>query len=83
MKWIEIDEHGVVAVERIVAIAPYESAPIRRMLQRLPTEQVIILTSGKRRSAVIIFDSGHVAISAEMPHQILDRLQASGSPTGP
>ena len=80
MEWIEIEEQGVIQVDRIVAIALYESAPIRRMIGGLDAERVIVLTSGKRRSAVLILDSGHVAITALTPHEIWQRLsRISGS----
>jgi len=63
MQGLLIDDQGLVIVERIVAVGPAESAPMRRLLAALPLTKVINLTGGQRRQSVLILDSDHVVIT--------------------
>ena len=64
MHWIEIEDQGMVMEERIVAIGPAESAPMRRLIAAVPEERIIILTGGNRRQSILIMDSGHLIVTA-------------------
>ncbi len=62
--WIAIGNIGVVQIERVVAVAPVESAPMKRLLAALPLEKIVVLTGGRRRRSVLVLDSGHVVVTA-------------------
>ncbi|MDI7275719.1 MAG: DUF370 domain-containing protein [Anaerolineae bacterium] len=64
-----------VAASRIVAIVSPESAPIRRLVQGAKQRGVAIdMTHGRKTKAVIVLDSGHVAMVALQPETIANRL---------
>jgi len=64
-----------VAANRIVAIVSPDSAPVRRLVQEARERQMIIdMTYGRKTKAVIILDSGHVAVAAIQPETIVNRL---------
>lgn len=66
---------GVVAANRIVAIISPDSAPVRRLIQEAKGRQMAIdMTYGRKTKAVIILDSGHVAMAALGPETIANRL---------
>lgn len=77
MLWIELDDDGVVIAERIVAVGQAESAPMRRLLDIVPPEKVIVLTGGRRRQAIVILDSDHVVVSALSVAELLARLKTT------
>ena len=62
--WIAIGENGFIQQSRIVGIGSAHSAPIRRLLQTMHTEFVVVLTGGQRRETAVLLDSGHVVITA-------------------
>ncbi len=67
---------GIVAANRIVAIVSPDSAPVRRLVQEARDRQMAIdMTYGRRTKAVIVLDSGHVAMAAIQPETILHRLR--------
>jgi regulator of extracellular matrix RemA (YlzA/DUF370 family) len=71
---IEVGFGGVVAGERIVAVANPESAPIARMMRRARERgQLIDLTCGRRIRAVLFMDSGHIVRVAVSPKTLLAR----------
>ena len=64
-----------VAAGRIVAIVSPDSAPIRRLVQEAKQRGVAIdMTHGRKTKAVIVLDSGHVAMVALQPETIANRL---------
>ena len=62
--WIQIGTVGMVLADRIVAVGPVESAPIKRLLAALPLDKIVVLTGGRRRQSVLVLDSGHVVVTA-------------------
>ncbi len=67
---------GVVAANRIVAIVSPDSAPIRRLIQEAKERQMAIdMTYGRKTKAVIVLDSGHVAMVAIGPETIANRIE--------
>ncbi len=62
--WIQIGNVGVVMADRVVAVGPVESAPIKRLLASLPLEKIVVLTGGRRRRSVLVLDSGHAVVTA-------------------
>jgi regulator of extracellular matrix RemA (YlzA/DUF370 family) len=80
MKFINIGFGNMVAVERIVAIASPDSAPIKRLVQDAKEDgRTIDVSCGRRTRAVIIFNSGHVILSATMPETIKQRLEGKSA----
>ena len=77
MKLINIGYGSLVSSERLVAVVAPDSAPIKRTIQE-PREdgRLIDATYGRRTRAVIVTDSDHVILSANLPDTIADRLEA-------
>ncbi len=75
MKFINIGFGNMVAVERIVAIASPDSAPIKRLVQDAKEgARTIDVSCGRRTRAVIITDSEHVILSAIAAETIANRI---------
>ena len=67
----------MVAVERIIAIASPESAPIKRLIQdSKDAGRVIDVTCGRKTRAVVITDSDHVILSMLQAETIANRLDS-------
>ncbi len=78
MKFINIGFGNMVAVDRVVALANPDSAPIKRLMQDAKDDgKAIDVTCGRRTRAVIITDSEHVILSAIQTETIANRLDAS------
>jgi len=57
---------GVVAAERIIAAARYDSAPIRRMVRKARGEgRLIDLTYGQAIRWVLFLDDDHVVLASK------------------
>ena len=75
MKFINIGFGNMVAVDRVVALANPDSAPIKRLMQDAKDDgKAIDVTCGRRTRAVIITDSEHVILSAFQTETITNRL---------
>lgn len=80
MKFINIGYGNMVAVERIIAIASPDSAPIKRLVQdSKDAGRVIDVTCGRKTRAVVITDSEHVLLSALQAETIANRLDSDDS----
>ncbi|MBE6547993.1 MAG: DUF370 domain-containing protein [Ruminococcaceae bacterium] len=80
MKFINIGYGNMVAVERIIAIASPESAPIKRLIQdSKDLGRVIDVTCGRKTRAVVITDSDHVILSMLQAETIANRLDSEES----
>lgn len=65
---------NIIAMNKVVAIAHPNSAPMKRMVQEGREEGVVVdLTSGRRTKAVIIMESGHLVLAALAPETIAGR----------
>ncbi|MEM9092019.1 MAG: DUF370 domain-containing protein [Cyanobacteria bacterium P01_F01_bin.53] len=72
---INIGFGNSVTAERIISIVSPESAPIKRLISEARERgQLIDATYGRRTRAVIITNSGHVALSAIQPETIAQRF---------
>lgn len=77
MQLINIGYGSLVSSERLVAVVAPDSAPIKRTIQEAREDgRLIDATYGRRTRAVIITDSDHVILSANLPDTIADRLEA-------
>lgn len=69
---------NIIAVNKVVAIAHPNSAPMKRMVQEGKEDGLVVdLTSGRRTKAVIIMDSGHIVLAALAPETISGRAAGS------
>ena len=67
---------NIIAVNRVIAIAAPNSAPIKRTIQEgRSREKLIDMTNGRRTKAVIIQDDGHIILSALTPETIAGRYR--------
>jgi regulator of extracellular matrix RemA (YlzA/DUF370 family) len=67
---------GVVAANRILAIASPDSSPIKRLFRAAEERGMIInMTHGRRTKSVIVLDSGHIVLAALQPETITNRLR--------
>lgn len=63
-------------LEKMVAVATPNSAPIKRMVQRSKEERRSIdLTSGRRTKAVVMLDDDRVALIAITPETLAGRVE--------
>lgn len=68
------------AASHVIAIAPPNAAPIRRMVQEHKAKAMAIdMTSGRRTKAVLFMDDGHLILAAITPETVAAR--ASGKKT--
>ncbi len=69
---------NVIAINKVVAMAHPNSAPMKRMVQEGKVEGLVIdLTSGRKTKAVIIMDSNHIVLVAIAPETIAGRVTVS------
>ena len=82
MKFINVGFGNMVAVDRVVALANPDSAPIKRLIQDAKDEgRVIDVTCGRKTRAVIVTDSEHVILSAIQAETIANRLDGDDTLT--
>ena len=75
MKFINVGFGNMVAVERVVALASPDSAPMKRLVQDAKDDgRAIDVTCGRRTRSIIITDSEHVILSAIQAETITNRL---------
>lgn len=68
------------AASHVIAIAPPNAAPIRRLMQEHKTKGTAIdMTSGRRTKAVVFMDDGHIILAAITPETVAAR--AAGKAT--
>lgn len=72
---VHIGFSNILAMSRMIAIAPPGSAPIKRIIQESRNKGVLIdMTNGRKTKAVIFIDSGHVVLAALAPETITGRV---------
>lgn len=75
MKFINAGFGNMIALERIVALASPDSAPIKRIVQDAKDDgRAIDISCGRRTRSVIITDSDHVILSAIQPETLSGHL---------
>jgi hypothetical protein len=73
---VHIGFGNILAMNRVIAIAPPNSAPTKRIIQEARNNGLLIdMTSGRRTKAVIFTDSGHIVLAALAPETISGRFQ--------
>ncbi len=72
---VHIGFNNMLAMNRVIAIASPNSAPIKRAIQEGRSKgRLIDMTNGRRNKAVIITDSDHIILAALAPETIAGRL---------
>ncbi len=75
---VHVGFNNILVMNRIIAIASPNSAPMKRMIQEGRNKSLVVdMTNGRRTKAVLIADSGHVILAALAPETISGRLQAT------
>ncbi len=75
---IHIGFGNILAMNRVIAIASPNSAPIKRTIQEGKNKGTLIdMTNGRKTKAVVFTDSGHIVLAALAPETITGRLQIS------
>jgi len=73
---IRIGFRNYVNLEKIVSITSPNSSPIKTMINRARTSgKLIDATMGKKTNSVIVTNSDHVVLSANLPDTIVHRIQ--------
>lgn len=68
--------NNILAMNRVIAISPPNSAPIKRTIQESRNKGFLVdMTNGRKTKAVIFADSGHIILAALAPETIAGRLQ--------
>lgn len=81
MKFINVGFGNMVAIERVVALACPDSAPMKRLVQDAKDDgRAIDVTCGRRTRSIIITDSEHVILSAIQTETIAGRLENREGP---
>jgi len=72
---IHIGFGNVLAMNRVIAIASPNSAPIKRTIQESKEKGTLIdMTSGRKTKSVIFTDTDHIVLAALAPETIAGRL---------
>lgn len=72
---VHIGFGNILAMNRLIAIAPPGSAPIKRVIQESRSKGMLIdMTNGRKTKAVLFTDSGHVVLAALAPETITGRV---------
>lgn len=66
---------GIIDADRVVAITPVKSEPVKRMLDASDPAHVINMTYGYARGSVIIFENGYVAIVSQTVAELAQALK--------
>ena len=75
IEFLHVGFDNVIAANRIIAIVGVGSAPVKRMIRDASDRNMLVdMTSGRKTKAVIVLDSGHIALAALQPGTIAARL---------
>ncbi len=75
---IHIGFGNILAMNKVIAIASPNSAPIKRTVQEGREKGLLIdLTNGRKTKAVIFTDNEHIVLAALTPETIAGRLMNS------
>ena len=76
MNLINIGYGNVVSADKLISIVSPDSAPIKRLMQQAKDMfKLVDGTCGRRTRAVLVFESGHIILSALMPDTITQRIE--------
>ena len=68
MELLDLGFGNMASADRVIAIVNPDSAPVKRLVQEARERHMLIdATYGRRTRLVLITDSGHVILSANIP----------------
>ncbi len=77
MKFLDVGFGNLMAAERIVAIASFDTAPIKRLVQDAKEEgRAVDVSCGQKTRAVLISDSDLLLLSSLTSEELSGRLAA-------
>ena len=77
MKLVNIGFGNMVSAERIIAVVSPDSAPIKRIIQEVKEEGMLIDASfGRSTRSVLMMDNGNVVLSSLETETISERIAA-------
>lgn len=83
MELLHVGFGGSIAPARVLAVGAPDSSPIKRLIRQAKDDgKTIDLTYGRKMKAVIVLDTGHIALVALQPETIASRLEEAGSTPG-
>jgi regulator of extracellular matrix RemA (YlzA/DUF370 family) len=69
-----IGRGGAIDIDRVIALMPARSAPVKRLLAQVP-QQVINMTYGYPRRSVILLDNGYFVLTSLTVAQLVNELK--------
>lgn len=82
MKLVNIGYGNMVNSSRIITVVSPDAAPIKRLVQDTRTTgKLVDATGGKKTRSVIVFDSGHIILSALTAETIQSRVSGASGDT--
>lgn len=77
MKFLDVGFGNLMAADRIIAIASFDTAPIKRLVQDAKEEgRAIDVSCGQKTRAVLISDSDLLLLSSLTSEELSGRLSA-------
>lgn len=70
-RMIILGRGGSVDADRVVAIAPFKSKPIKRLLDAVDSGKVLNLTYGYPRQSVILLENGFVVVTSRTVEELV------------
>ena len=82
-RFVDIGFGNIAAASRILCVAGYDSAPIRRVVQDARDSSVLVdACAGKKCRSVLVMDSDHVILSSLEVSVIEEHLSGRGEENG-
>lgn len=72
--FIPLGRGGILASERILAVASVRSAPVKRLLAHIAPERIVNLSYGYPRETVVLMEGGMFIITSLTVEQLTDIL---------
>lgn len=83
MELLHVGFGGSIAAARVLAVCAPHSSPIKRLIRQAKEQEMIIdLTYGRKMKAVIVLDTGHLALVALQRETIAGRLREASQIPG-
>ncbi len=74
--YLDLGRGGLITLDRIVAVARANSAPVKRLLEAAGPARVLNLTYGEPRQSVIVLDNGYLAVVTPTPETLMEMIDA-------
>lgn len=74
-RMLRLGQGGGVDMDRVAAVAPFRSKPIKRLLDTAEAGQVMNLTYGYPRHSVILLDNGYLIITSLTLDELIQALE--------